>query len=133
MKHPYEDILHLPHHTSPTRPRMSAIDRAAQFSPFAALTGFEAAIAETGRLTDRPIELTDSARETLDEKLHLLMRQPELEGAFTYFQPDLRKEGGEYVTVTGCLKRLDPLYNRLLLQDGTVIELEDVIEIQVRP
>ena len=67
MKHPYEDILHLPHHTSPTRPRMSAIDRAAQFSPFAALTGFEAAIAETGRLTDRPIELTDSAREALDE------------------------------------------------------------------
>jgi len=133
MKHPYEDILHLPHHTSPTRPRMSAIDRAAQFSPFAALTGFEAAIAETGRLTDRPIELTDSAREALDEKLHLLLLQPELEGAFTYFQPDLRKEGGEYVTVTGCLKRLDPLYNRLLLQDGTAIALEDVIEIHVCP
>lgn len=133
MKHPYEDILHLPHHTSPTRPRMSAIDRAAQFSPFAALTGFEAAIAETGRLTGRPIELTDSAREALDEKLHLLLRQPELEGEFTYFQPDLRKEGGEYVTVTGCLKRLDPLYNRLLLQDGTAIALEDVIEIHVCP
>ena len=79
MKGPYDDIIHLSHHVSRTRKRMSMTDRGAQFSPFAALTGYDAAIAETGRLTDRPIELTDSAREALDEKLHLLLRQPELE------------------------------------------------------
>ena len=99
----YDDIINLPHHVSATRPRMSMIDRAAQFSPFAALTGYDAAIKETGRLTDRRIELTEDSRAAMDRKQQLLVENladhPEV--SVTYFVPDERKAGGAYITVTG--------------------------------
>ena len=96
----YNDIIDLPHHISTTRPRMSMLDRAAQFSPFAALTGYDAAIKETGRLTGQRIELTEECRAVLDRKQQVLLENlaehPEV--SVTYFVPDERKSGGAYVT-----------------------------------
>lgn len=128
----YDDILHHPHHVSDRHPQMSMIDRAAQFSPFAALTGYDAVVKESARLTDRKIELSEDEKAVLDERLRLLTdafpQQPE--AAFTYFQPDARKEGGAYVTVTGRLKRVDELRRVILLVDGAEIPIDDIMDIQ---
>lgn len=130
--HQYDDIIDLPHHVSPTRPRMSMIDRAAQFSPFAALTGYDAAIKETGRLTDRRIELSEDSRAALDRKQQLLVEcladHPEV--SVTYFIPDERKSGGAYVTVTGIVKKVDDYQRLLLLTDGTKIPLDDILDLE---
>lgn len=124
--HPYDDILHLPHHVSGTRPPMSRQDRAAQFSPFAALSGYGALLREVARQTEARVELTESSLALLDEKLRVLRsrlsRQPEITA--TWFVPDERKEGGAYVRATGRVKRVDPWGKRLLLTDGTEIPLE---------
>ena len=102
----YDDILHLPHHVSPTRPRMTMAERAAQFSPFAALTGHDEAIRETGRVTVGKIELGEDEKAELDQKQRLLLAALERGGqppvTVTYFQPDQRKEGGEYRTAAGA-------------------------------
>ena len=128
----YNDIIDLPHHVSATRPRMSMIDRAAQFSPFAALTGYDAAIKETGRLTDRRIELTDDSRAPLDRKQQLLLDnltdQPEV--SVTYFVPDERKSGGAYVTATGRVKKVDDYQRLLILTDGTKIPLDEILDME---
>ena len=128
----YDDILHLPHHTSPRRARMSMLDRAAQFSPFAALTGYEDAIEETGRLTDSRMELGEYARSILDQKqqrlAQIIGQQPEI--TVTYFLPDERKSGGSYEKVTGNLKKLDFYHNFLVLADGTRIPLFDISDIE---
>ena len=130
--HEYDDIIDLPHHVSATRPRMSMIDRAAQFSPFAALTGYDAAIKETGRLTDRRIELTDDSRAPLDRKQQLLLDnltdQPEV--SVTYFVPDERKSGGAYVTATGRVKKVDDYQRLLILTDGTKIPLDEILDME---
>lgn len=119
----YEDILHMPHHVSANRPRMSMPDRAAQFSPFAALSGYEAAIQETGRLTDSRIELEPDEAAVLDEKIRLLQKrqeeQPEI--TLTYFVPDEQKPGGAYVRVTGRVSRIDPQEQRIRMTDGTSV------------
>ena len=132
MTGPYDDILHLPHPTSKRHPRMPIADRAAQFSPFAALTGHKAAIEETARVTDRRIELDEDAKEQLDQTLQLLMErideQPEI--TVTWFSPDKKKAGGQYHTATGKLKRIDTQESRLILTDGTQIPLEDLLEIR---
>ena len=124
----YDDIINLPHHVSATRPRMSMIDRAAQFSPFAALTGYDAAIKETGRLTDERIELSDESRAALDRKQQLLMDnladRPEV--SVTYFVPDERKSGGAYITVTGQVKKVDEFERLLILIDSTKIPLDEI-------
>ena len=103
----YEDIINLPHHVSPTRPQMPMSDRAAQFAPFAALTGYDAAIKETGRLTDEKIELDEEALTALDMKYQFLMDAlddaPEV--TITYFQPDERKAGGKYVSQSAWSER----------------------------
>ena len=130
--HQYDDIINLPHHVSATRTRMSMIDRAAQFSPFAALTGYDAAIKETGRLTDQRIELTEESRAILDRKQQLLLGNladhPEV--AVTYFVPDERKAGGAYVTVTGRVKKVDDYQRLLILTDGTKIPLDEIHDIE---
>ena len=130
--HQYDDIIDLPHHVSATRPRMSMIDRAAQFSPFAALTGYDAAIKETGRLTDRRIELTEDSRAALDRKQQLLVDNladhPEV--SVTYFVPDERKSGGAYVTVTGRVKKVDDYQRLLILTDGTKIPLDEILDME---
>lgn len=126
--HQYADIIDLPHHVSATRSRMSMIDRAAQFSPFAALTGYDAAIKETGRLTDARIELSEESRAALDRKQQLLMDnladRPEV--SVTYFVPDERKSGGAYVTITSQVKKVDEFERLLILTDGTKIPLDEI-------
>lgn len=128
----YEDIINLPHHVSEKRAPMSMIDRGAQFSPFAALTGYDAAIQETARLTDRRIELSDGQKEQLNEKLQLILEnlrgQPEV--TVTYFRPDERKGGGAYVTAAGIVSKIDGYRKLLIMKDGTVISFEDIYEIQ---
>ena len=125
----YDDIINLPHPTSARHPRMPMADRAAQFSPFAALSGHGDAIRETARLTDRRIELTEEEKAVLDEKLCLLLDTGG-EAVFTYFLPDEKKEGGSYVTAAGRVKKLDPLERRVVLTGGAVIPLEDIVEIE---
>lgn len=127
----YDDIINLPHHVSRKHPQMSIHDRAAQFAPFAALTGHGEAIAETARLTDRKIELDDYERLKLDEKLLILqehiMEMPEI--SVTYFCPDEKKEGGKYVTVTKALRKINEMERTLLMEDGMQIRIEDILDV----
>ena len=128
----YDDIINLPHHVSATRPQMSMIDRAAQFSPFAALTGYDAAIKETGRLTDEKIEMDEDRKAALDMKqaylIEMIDEQPEI--SITYFLPDAKKSGGAYVTVSGNLKRFDEYERLLILTDGKKIPMDDIADIE---
>ena len=123
----YDDMLHLPHHVSTTRPPMSRLNRAAQFAPFDALNGYSAAIQETARQTQDKAELDDSAKLRLNRKLQQLLRMPgHPEITVLWFQPDCRKSGGTYRTSTGQLRKIDPFRRVLLLEDGTVIPIEDI-------
>lgn len=132
MSGPYDDMIDLPHPTSKKHPRMSIRDRAAIFSPFAALSGHGAAIAETARLTDRRMELDEDTKAELDQRQAVLLEhikeQPEV--TVTWFQPDDWKDGGAYLTVTGRLKKIDEVERILSLQDGTSIPLEDVVGLE---
>ena len=127
----YEDIINLPHHISKTRPQMPMSDRAAQFAPFAALTGYDSAINETGRLTDERIELDEGALTALNMRYQLLIdaldEEPEV--TITYFQPDERKAGGRYVSATGAVKKVDDFERRITMQDGAKIPMDDVLSI----
>ena len=127
----YEDIIDLPHHVSEKYPQMPTADRAAQFAPFAALTGHDAAIRETARLTDERRELDEEEKAVLDEKLRgLLDNEGEPPAAtFTYFIPDKTKKGGEYVSVSGRIHKVDRFRGRLILQDGTEIPVDDIRQI----
>ena len=127
----YDDILHLPHHVSTKHPRMSNLNRAAQFSPFAALTGYEATIQEAARQTDRRIELDEDTKARLNEKLRLLsdLQDERPVVTFTCFVPDQRKDGGAYVTMAGTIKRIDEASHTIALTDGRAIFIEDIYEI----
>mgnify|MGYP000693625432 FL=1 len=131
MNGKYDEIMGLPHHVSKTRPQMPMSDRAAQFAPFAALTGYDSAIKETGRLTDERIELDVEALSALDMKYQLLMEAldeaPEV--TITYFQPDERKAGGKYVSAVGAVKKIDDFERRITMRDGTRIPMDDVLSI----
>lgn len=124
-------IMGLPHHVSKTRPQMPMSDRAAQFAPFAALTGYDSAIKETGRLTDERIELDEGALTALNMRYQLLMdaldEEPEVE--ITYFKPDERKAGGAYVTATGAVIKVDDFERLITMQDGTKIPMDDILSI----
>ena len=128
---PYGDILYETHHVSPTRAKMSMIERAAQFAPFAALTGYDAAIAETARLTDGQAELDECAKGELNRKFCLLQeysrQQPLIR--LTHFVPDSRKEGGAYVAVQGTFKKIDSHAQLLILTDGQTVPLKDILEL----
>ncbi len=130
--HKYDDIIHLPRHVSPKRSPMSVYDRAAQFSPFAALTGYDGVIRETARLTDNPVELDEGGKALLDEKLQLiLMNLTDTPlASFTCFRPDDRKSGGEYVTISGYVKKIDPIARTILLTDGRILALESICAIE---
>lgn len=127
----YDDIINLPHHVSSRRAPMTMIDRAAQFSPFAALTGYDAAIQETGRLTEGYIHLDESSKESLNERLQLIQESldahPEI--TVTYFQPDERKTGGAYVSVTGKVKKIDEYNQGIIMTDGTEIHFDYIYSI----
>lgn len=126
----YEDIIALPHHVSASHPQMALADRAAQFSPFAALTGYEDAIDESARLTEERIELDENAREELDEKLRQIREcgeaHPEI--SVTFFQKDARKDGGAYVTITGKVKKIDEYTHAIFFMDGTMVRAEDILQ-----
>ena len=131
MKTPYDDIIHLPHHVSQNHPQMPMLDRAAQFAPFAALTGYEAAVGETARLTSERRELDAQEAEELNRRLTTLIAHlPDRpEATIEYFIPDDRKAGGAYVTVTGRVRHVSVPEKTLVMEDGTVVALDDVVSI----
>jgi hypothetical protein len=130
-KHQYDDIIGLQHHVSGNRVQMSIHDRAAQFSPFAALTGFDGAIKETARLTDQRILLDEAAKTILDEKLRIVQEQlsrlKEIE--IDYFRPDEMKAGGFYISIRGIVKKIDEYERAVVMQDGTRIPIEEILDI----
>ena len=131
MMSKYDDIINLPHHESTKHPKMSLYDRAAQFSPFAALTGHDEAIQETARLTDQRIELDESNKVLINEKLQTIYTSLEdgPEVTFTYFCPDERKKGGSYVTHTGIVKKMDVYTRTIFMEDGTKFAIDDIYNI----
>ncbi|MGF7145579.1 hypothetical protein HNQ56_004022 [Anaerotaenia torta] len=134
MTKTYDDIIHLPRHVSAKHPQMSISDRAAQFSPFAALTGHGSAIKETARLTDERVELDEDRKEVLSERLQMiaerLKEHPEI--TITYFQPDAKKDGGAYVTATGTVKKIDGYQRVVIMMDSTEIPINEIISIEGR-
>lgn len=128
----YKDIIRLPHKQSTTRPHMSVADRAAQFAPFAALVGYDDAVRETARLTDSRRELSDCALEQLNAKLNYIREhldeQPEV--IITYFQADSKKSGGAYRTCTGIVTKIDDYEHTVLMQNGSEIFIDDIVEIE---
>lgn len=131
MTEAYDDIIKLPHHVSVTHPHMSAIDRAAQFSPFAALTGYDSAIKETARLTSERVELGEYMKDALNDRLQIIAdrikERPEIE--ITYFQPDAKKKGGAYVTAVGSAKKIDEYERVIIMTDGTAFPIDEIISI----
>ncbi len=130
MKKNYNDIINLPYPRPSLRPRMSMTDRAAQFSPFAALTGHGAAIQETARLTDFRIELDDYEKAQIDKRISQALEHRGEEIRICYFLPDERKAGGQYVSITGCLRKVEPLEKCLILGDGVRVPVEDILSIE---
>ena len=131
----YADIISLPHYRSSKRPHMSLYDRAAQFAPFAALTGFDDMVTEEARLTDKPIELSDVALESLNRKMDLvdlLLKDgghPTL--SFTYFEPDGYKEGGRYLTRIGIVKKIDIFSKKLILYGSDDVDNKKIPTIDI--
>ena len=128
----YGDIIDMPHPTSATRPRMSREARAAQFSPFAALVGYDAAVAEAGRLTDEKITLTEEAKTLINEKINILLEYIEEHptATVTCFIPDKKKSGGRYDTLTGEVEKIDGYERCLILSGGVKIPVEDIFDIE---
>ena len=129
----YDDIIDLPHHVSETHPPMSRADRAAQFSPFAALTGYDAAVRETDRVTERRIELDEGVKAELNARLNCILEHlPEHpQVSITYFVPDEKKSGGAYRTVTGAVRKLDSFAKTLTLVDGTVVPMVEMVHVEL--
>ena len=129
----YEDIINLPHHQSNTRPHMSLHDRAAQFAPFAALTGYDDAVKEARRLTDGKPELDENQLTELDQMLTELTKRisehPEI--IITYFEPDNKKDGGAYITFIGRLKKIDNYKRIFFFEDGREIQICNIINMDV--
>ena len=131
----YDDIIDLPHFVSKKYPQMSMRDRAAQFSPFAALTGYDAAIKETTRLTDRRVDLDDDVLQKLDEKMCVIRKRLDngesVKIRITYFEEDLRKEGGRYLDLSGEIKRIDVYRNVVVFRNGDRIPIDDIMNIEI--
>lgn len=126
----YADLIDREHHVSKKRQPMERISRAAQFAPFAALTGYDDLIREAERETDAQLELDEDGKTELNEKLVWLLQQESApEADFTYFVPDGRKSGGEYVTVTGRISKYDAFSQSLTLQGGKVLRIEELTAI----
>jgi hypothetical protein len=131
MTETYDDIIHLPHHVSKRHSQMSLYNRAAQFAPFAALTGYEEAIIETARLTAPKVDMMEDNQQLLDRKLALLSyslrEQPTV--SITYFQPDKKKTGGQYLTITGVIKCIRDSERVILMADGKRVSIDTIINI----
>ncbi len=128
----YDDIIKCPHYVSKIHPHMTMKQRASQFSPFMPLNGYNDAVKETARLTDTKIELGEDLKELLNQKLRMLHNQAEQypKVKITYFQPDIRKEGGVYVTSTGCVEKVDVCERIVYMEDGTKIPIEEITEVE---
>ena len=132
MSGKYDDLLYLPHHESVRHPRMSPEDRAAQFAPFAALTGLDAQMQEAARLTDGKILLSEEHKlqiHDLLQEMHSRISQG-ITAEITYFVEDIRKAGGAYRTVRGVLQKVDPISRSILLKDGTLIPMDDLLSVR---
>ena len=129
---PYEDIVDLPHHISKKHPQPTMADRAARFAPFAAITGYEEMVLEEARVTDERIEMDESSKAALNEKLNMILEfldeQPEV--SITYFEPDKRKAGGAYITVIGTVKRIDEYEHLVIMTDGKKINIDEIYNLQ---
>lgn len=128
----YDDIIHLPHPVSVKHPQMSMMDRAAQFSPFAALTGHDEAIKETARDTEQYMELDENTKEILDMRMQLIREhvQEHPEVSILYFQPDNRKSGGKYIRTSGKVKKIDEFKQCIILENGISIPFHQIYELQ---
>ena len=127
----YDDIINLPHHVSTKHPRMSLEARSAQFAPFAALTGYEDAIEETGRLTTEKIDIDDEIKSKINKKIQLiksnLLKHNKV--SIKYFIPDTKKEGGCYKIVSGVIKKIDEYKQIIIMEDKTEISVNEIIDI----
>lgn len=130
----YDDIINLPHHVSSRHPQMSMMNRAAQFAPFAALTGHAAAIEETARLTDEQHELADEDSEALNQKMAYLRENlhehPTI--TITYFEPDKKKAGGKYKSIEGLLQNIDDYTQTIVLKSGVSVPFASILDIQIQ-
>ena len=129
--HKYDDIINMEHHKSKKQPPMSLYARSAQFAPFAALTGYEDAVKETAREVVKRIEIDDELKNILDGKIQILIEQikkkPEV--IFTYFAPDLTKDGGAYISVIGIVRKIDTYNQKIILEDKTEVPINEIIDI----
>ena len=129
----YDDIINLPHYISKKHPQMSMEERAAQFAPFAALVGYEDAVEETARITTKRIELNEEEKNILDMKLQMLNEQMQVQIhpniTIMYFVPDLKKDGGKYIKISGIVKRIDEYKQLIILDDKTEISINEIISI----
>ena len=133
MTNDYDDIINLPHYEPKHHPRMSMWNRAAQFAPFAALTGYDAAIQESGRLTDNWVGLSESGNEEMNRKMELIVSMLPEHPSVTieYFVPDEHKAGGSYQSVTGAVKRIDDIERFIELTDGTKVVIGAIRDIKI--
>ena len=123
----YDDIINLPHHVSKKHPPMPMIKRAAQFAPFAALTGYDDAVEETARVTDEMVVLSDEQMEELNHMIHLAMNNNRTV-CIHYFEPDQKKSGGRYCTVTGKIRKAE--FGVVVLDNGMRVDVDRVVQIE---
>lgn len=131
-KFPYEDIVNLPPYISKKHPQPSMMDRAARFAPFAAITGYEEMVLEEARVTEERIDLDEGALALLNEKLNMIQEflDEEPEVTITYFEPDKKKSGGAYITITGIVKRIDEYEHFVIMKDGARIFIDSIYDLQ---
>ena len=129
---PYEDIVNLPRHISKVHPQATMADRAARFSPFAAISGYEDMVKEAARVTEERIDITDATKELLNDKLNMIIEflDEEPEVTITYFEPDKKKDGGAYISITGTVKRIDEYERIVLMSDDKKIRIEEIYAIE---
>ena len=132
MNERYKKIMDMPRHISDKRAPMPKIDRAAQFAPYSALSGYEDAVEETARLTDQKTELDEYEKEKINAALtDLLGSDDDKNASFTFFRPDKKKKGGAYITTTGQIGEYDELTREITLTTGRIIRIDDIIEIKI--
>ena len=129
---PYEDIVNIPRHISKVHPQATMADRAARFSPFAAISGYEDMIKEAARVTEERIDITDATKELLNEKLNMIVEflDEEPEVTITYFEPDKKKDGGAYLSITGTVKRIDEYERIVLMTNEMKIKIDEIYAIE---
>ena len=131
-KFPYEDIVNLPPHISKKHPQPSMMDRAARFAPFAAIAGYEEMVLEEARVTEERVDLDEGALSLLNEKLNMIQEflDEEPEVTITYFEPDKKKDGGAYISITGTVKRIDEYERIVLMSDDKKIRIDEIYAIE---